>query len=207
MNAITKMLILGVLCMQLGCASTSTSNQGQENRFSFTYNDQEYSILHRSLPLNNTVNYLLSREGEAIVLSARDNNLDGVLDTLLIGDLPLETANTVYAFGINQSIAEGRYEQGEESRVFLQRTSEGFYAVQSYQQSAGVWYNTFVVYDTAEQQETRFVDQRADGVLNQVETGVGDLAATQALYQSFLEKGIQAGYIANKNGFYIVKLP
>ena len=61
------------------------------------YDDREYDIVSIGVNSVNPVNYLLLREGDTVVLRARDNNVDGVLDTLLVGTVSLDEANRIYA--------------------------------------------------------------------------------------------------------------
>ncbi len=62
---------------------TATRSQPEVNRFTFVYDNTTYDILSTDAIHGVPVNYLLLREGNTFLLRARDNNLDGVLDTLL----------------------------------------------------------------------------------------------------------------------------
>ena len=205
MNTLPIFLFACILLFQWGCSSTSY--QSEESRYSFLYNDQEYAILSRSLITGKSVNYLLMQGRDALLLSARDDNIDGVLDTLLIGDSSLENANTVYSYGMALAVTEGKYRQNQPSRVYYQRTEEGFYAIQTYEQSPSIWYNRFIIYDAVEKNEIILLDRNADGILNQIEAGNADLNASQPLYRNFLKAGVEAGQIVNINGSFVVELP
>ena len=98
-------LLLG-LCAE-GC--TTTRNAPSRSLFAFSYEGDTYEILSLVIPTNGGSNFLLLRQGERVVLRAQDEDQDGTLDTLLTGNLTLESANRIYAQGIAQAQAQGKY--------------------------------------------------------------------------------------------------
>ena len=205
MNGFSILLLACALLFGWGCSSTSY--QTEVNQFSFIYDDQMYSIVSIGVVPGNSVNYLLLREDGTLLLRARDNNLDGVLDTLLVGSITMEKADEIYAHGISQAITEGKYRQSQPSRVFFQRTAEGFYAIQTFEHASFSSYNKFVIHNNIEQTEVIFLDQKADGTLDQIESGKGELQPSQSLYEQLLQAGIQTGQIVRTNGYYLVEPP
>jgi len=170
------------------------------------YDDQEYSIVSIKVHLNDPTNYLLLRDQNTFVLRARDNNLDGVLDTLLLGSLSLEQANEIYTFGLSQAVNEGRYNRHQPSRTFYLTVEKGSHAIQSYEQPPGTWHNRFIVYDSENDIQVSILDQNADGTLDLFEKGQEDMMLNQSLYDNVLETGMQQGRIAKINGAFVVRL-
>ncbi|MBX2820444.1 MAG: hypothetical protein KTR29_12205 [Rhodothermaceae bacterium] len=202
MNRLTTLLLVSVVLSQLGCASTSS--QDEMNTFSFMYDNQEYSIVSIKIPPDDPTNYLLLREQNTFILRARDNNLDGVLDTLLVGNVSLDQANEIYSHGLSQAINKGRYNRYEPSRIYALQVEEGSHAIQSYEQPIGTWNNRFIIYNSDNEIEVSIRDQKADGTLDHIEKGQQDLQSSQPLYDNLLEAGIQQGRIANVNGVFVV---
>ncbi len=186
-----------------GCASSPPPTE--VNRFTFVYNNLAYDILSTDAIRGVPVNYLLLREGNTFLLRARDNDLDGVLDTLLAGDFSLEEANVIYAFGIAQAFAENKFKRREPPRVFYKRTVDGYYAIQSYEAAPNDWYIRFIIFNTRNNSEIAIIDVHADGILDHVEKGDGDPEASQPLYEEILEAGIRAGQITSLQGVFVVR--
>ena len=155
------------------------------------FDEREYSIVSIKVHPNAPTNYLLLREQDAFRLRARDNNLDGVLDTLLLGTLSLEQANEIYAYGLSKAIDEGRYNRHKPSRVFSLTFEEGSYAIQSYEQPTGTWNNRFIIYNSENEIQVSVLDQKADGNLDRVERGQEDMIINQPIYDNVLDTGIQ----------------
>ena len=205
MKGFSVILLSFTLLSQWGCSSTPP--QSEVNRFLFEYNDKEYSILSFGIRTGDPVNYLILREGESVALRARDNNLDGLLDTVLIGTITIEQANLIYSEGIAQALARGKYEKRQPLRVFTYATEEGVFSIQSFKRADQGWYNRFVIQYSSDETEITFMDQDANGVLDIPLGEEEDLDNSQSVYSTILEAGIQAGQIVPSNGSYIVKSP
>ena len=186
-----------------GCRSTSLP--AEVSQFSFFYDRLEYTIYSIRPVGGNPANYLLLREDARVVLRAKDDDLDGILDTLLVGDISLEEANAIYARGIAEAVLAGKYQTSEPIRIYVQeQEAGGTYTIQSYKETAGSLYNMFSIQGVERSDIAVFVDFRADGTLDRLESGSADLEKSQALYERMLGEGVDAGKILRDNGAFIV---
>lgn len=203
MNAITILPILCILLVYGACSSTS--HPTGVHQYSFIYEGEGYSILSTDANRASPVNYLLQREQGITLLRARDEDLDGILDTLLLGTISLVEANAIYLAGISLALKDGKYKNRQTEHVFSQKTEEGYLAIQSYPGSSDSLRNIrFVIHNALENRDVVFLDEKADGTLDRVVRGEGDLESSQVLYERLLEAGLQAGQVTKTGRYYAV---
>jgi hypothetical protein len=204
MKSFSGLFFICTLASGWGC--TSTSPQPEVSQFSFFYEGREYSIYSIRSIQDQPANYLLSRDGNTVVLRAKDGDLDGVLDTLMLGSISFEKANAIYASGISQAVRSGKYATSEPFSVYVRDLmTGGFSSIQTYDQAAGATYNVFTVRDVEQGIYAVFVDVHADGTLDRIESGTADLEVIQMLYESVLTEGLQSGRLVRIGGAFIVQ--
>ena len=201
-NATLLFTLLLALCAQ-GCGTTRS--EPSRSLFTFSYEGDTYEIVSLAVPTNGGSNFLLLRQGERVVLRARDNDQDGTLDTLLTGTLTLENANRIYARGIAQAQARGKYKEQLSSRRYALSRSGHTYIIQTYLLDSGASYNKFILIDDSTGTKTIIQDTDADGILDEIEGGQGDLEANQNAYAVVLKEGIRQGRIVLVDERYVVK--
>ena len=201
-NAILLLSLLHGLCAE-GCGTTRSGPS--RSLFAFSYEGDTYEIVSLVVPTNGGSNFLLLRQGERVVLRAQDEDQDGTLDTLLAGTLTLENANRIYALGIAQAQARGKYKEQLSSRRYKVFRSGHTYIIQTYLLDSGASYNKFILIDDITGTKTIVQDTDADGILDEIEGGKGDLEASQKAYAVVLKEGIRKGRIVFVDERYVVK--
>jgi len=195
-------LLLALVLYVGGCATTNP--EPERHSFAFTYEGDPYEIISVVVPTGGGGNYLALYEGNRFLIRAKDRDQDGRIDTVLVGDITLETANRIYAAGIAEAQRQGKYRETISSRVYELIQAGHTYLIQTYVVDAGRSYNKFILYDTAIGQETVFVDAEGDGILDSVASGDADLDASQPVYEMVLQEGIRDGRITRIDDRYTV---
>jgi len=193
---------LALLLGSTGCGSTKT--EPTHHLFPFFYDGLQYHIISVVTPGGGGHNFLTRREGGRVVFSAKDQDQDGILDTVVIGDASLAWANDVYSDGIGQARYRGKYRELPGSRVFEYSRLGYTLMVKTITPEGGEFYNTFIHFD-AQGHEVIGVDEGPDGVLDRITNGIADLEANQELYRIVLEEGIRLGRIRTVDGRYVVE--
>jgi hypothetical protein len=199
-TSLLRALALGLFVA--GCGTTK--NEPYRGTFTFAYEGAAYEITSLVIPANGGHNYLLLREGNRLLLRAKDADQDGTLDTLLVGTVSLENANHIYAQGLAEAQARGKYQVRQSTRYYTSSRPGYTCLVQTYLLSAVDAYNKFILVDTITGDETVSVDLDADGVLDEVERGDGTLEASQKAYAATLQEGIRTGRITRTDNKYTV---
>lgn len=185
-----------------GCGSTKTERT--QYLFPFFYDGVEYHIISVVSPDGGGHNFLTRREGGRVVFSAKDEDQDGMVDFVVIGDSSLAWANDVYSGGIDEARNRGKYRELRGSRIFEYSRLGYMLIVRTIIPDEGEFYNTFIHFD-ARRHEIIGVDDDADGVLDRITKGIADLEASQELYRTVLKEGVRLGRIQATDGRYIVE--
>jgi hypothetical protein len=185
-----------------GCGSTKTERTHYS--FPFFYDGVEYHIISVVSPEDGGHNFLTRREGGQVVFSAKDEDQDGILDTVVIGDVSLVLANDIYSGGIDQARNRGKYRELPGSRIFQYSRLGYTLMVRTITPDEGELYNTFIHFD-AQGYEVIGVDDDADGVLDRIKKGSADLTASQEQYGIVLEEGVRLGRIRATDSRYVVE--
>ncbi len=184
-------------------ACGSTRPAATQHVFRFTHDGHDYEIISVVVSADGGHNFLTRRDEGEWVLSAKDENQNGRLDTVLIGDVTLPLANEIYEAGIAEARARGKYREQTGSRIFEYQSLEYLYVVQTFVADSGEWYNSFAHFDINGREVVIF-DTDADGDLDRVARGVVDIEASQRVYELALEEGIRCGRILATNGRFVV---
>lgn len=198
-------LILLLLASQLFIGCGSTKQIHEKNLFSFMLNGENYEIISMNTESGEGGNLLILRKENRIDFSAQDLNQDGLIDTILKGDVELEEANAIYWEGIRIARNKGLYKEKEGLRTFEWKSPAVSFVLQSYiptNNSDEIFFNRFSLYLMNE--DVISIDRNADGILDEVEKGSVKLDSLQTFYTEALEIGIRAQRIIQSDGRFIV---
>ncbi len=173
--------------------------------FHFDVEGVSYEVISLSLASGEGVNYLLRREGDRVVFRARDDDQDGHIDQVLIGDAALGVADSLYALGIEEAKRRGQFARREASRVFVQTLTDGVYSVRSILTGPTEWYNAFTAGDVAGSRQVFLLDSDADGFLDPTDLDAASMRRWQAIYRSLLDEGIRTGRVERTLSGYVVR--
>ena len=118
------LLLATATCLALGCRTAGP--EPTQGRFQFAFEGHDYEILGVTTPPESRSNVLLRRDEGQVVLHAGDMDQDGRLDTLMTGSLALAEADRIYAAGIRQAQASGRYRERLLARVLVFTKTAGW---------------------------------------------------------------------------------
>lgn len=185
-----------------GCGTIAESGR---TIFPFTYENTDYEIISVVVPTDGGSNYLTLHQGGQLVLHAKDEDQDGTLDTLMVGDITLDTANHIYEAGLAEAQAQGKYKLRASSRIYSLSRNGDTFIIQTYMSDKGASYNRFTRVDAVTQQEAVLLDTDVDSVLDHVESGEHTLEESQAFYEMVLQEGIRDGRITRIEDRYVVQ--
>ena len=202
MKRLATIACVAVLGSTIGCGSTK--NETLHYSFEFDHEGVDYQIISVVAPDDRGHNFLTRREAGRVVFSAKDEDQNGTIDAVLIGDVDLAVANDIYSSGISAARAGNKYRELHGARAYSYTISGESYVVNSLsRESEGSFYNTFVFSD-GYGGEVVAVDEDADGTLDRVKKGVADLTASTELYLMVLEQGVRDGKVVSEEGRYLV---
>jgi hypothetical protein len=172
--------------------------------FPFAHEGIDYEIISVVVSDDGGHNYLTRRSVGQLVFSAKDEDQNGTLDTVLVGNISLDEANDIYLDGIDQARSLGRYREEQDPYLFEYWIGGVTYAIHSFNVGTDRHYNTLTFPDVVGR-EVICVDDGADGNLDRFKKGFGDLKASQDLYSSILSEGVRQGRIVVVGGSYVVR--
>jgi len=178
--------------------------QPSRSIFAFDFEGQSYEIISTVIETNSGYNFLIQRENQQIVLRAIDNEQDGILDSLMIGNVTLEKANEIYMSGIQKANLKGGLKKQIHRRNYQITGYTVSYNLQTYHLLSGEIYNKFIIIDNRTNQHIVLLDMNADGVLDKIEKDNNDLMKYQGLYKNVIDSGIWDGKINKKDNMYLV---
>ena len=116
MKSTLSILSVAVSFLVGGCGSTKPETT--HHVFSFSHEGDDYEIISVIVSIDGGYNLLRQRDDGRLVLSAKDGDQNGTMDDVLIGNMSLIAANDIYAAGIEQARARGRYREQAGPRTF-----------------------------------------------------------------------------------------
>lgn len=168
-------------------------------------NGENYEIISMNTESGEGGNLLILRKENKIDFSAQDLNQDGLIDTILKGDVELDEANAIYWEGIRIARNKGLYKEKEGLRTFEWKSLTMSFSLQSYtpsNNSEEIFFNRFSLYLVNE--DVISIDRNADGILDEVEKGSLKLDSVQTFYKEALEIGMRAQRVIQSDGRFIV---
>lgn len=196
------MLVAAVLLVA-GCASTQ--EVPTRHVYHFQRGAQEYEIISMSRITGEGANYLVEREDGTVRMSARDDDQDGKLDVMVAGEMRLHDANAIYEYGIAQAEQERRTAFHLTSRVYTAEQDGRHYMIKTYLTPGGGAFNRFFAQGDNGAYAFVVVDREADGQLDDLESGDGDLEALQQAYDHVIGEGMKEDCVHVMDGQYIVE--
>jgi len=196
-----KMIVILIVMIMLSFSCRSTRIQPSRSIFVFDFEGQSYEIISTVIETNSGYNFLLQRENQQIVLRAIDNDQDGILDSLMVGNVTLEKANEIYMSGIQKANSKGGLKKQIHRRNDQITGYSVSYNLHTYHLLSRESYNKF---DNRINKHIVLLDMNADGVLDKIEKDNNDLMKYQGHYEKVIALGISDGKINNKDNMYLV---
>lgn len=187
----------------LGC--NIAKNEYKKSSFTFNFDGKNYQIVSAIKRVGDGYNTLTQRDGKRTVFQAVDNDQNGELDSLMLGEITLEKANEIYAIGIAKAKATGRYQEQFHPHAYKKSNKVQTYVFQTVISKSGDIYNRFIILTHSARSETIAIDIDADGNLEKVIHGEYEPAFYQKFYNIILENGLNEGAIEKKYNMYFAK--
>lgn len=185
-----------------GCSSTNTARK--THLFLFEHEGEEYQIISVVESSSAGHNYLTLREDGQLVLSAKDEDQDGILDSMVKGDMSLIAANDIYSVGIGLARDRGKYRELPGSRTFEIWQQGHTSTIRTTTTDSGSLSNTFVYFGVTGR-EIVALDDNADGTLDRIVRGAANLEDSQKQYALALKEGVRLGRIRQSQGQFVVE--
>ncbi len=204
MKSSKMFLVLMIIIFLIGCAAQNKIRYGVYN---FSYEGKDYKIESYTPPTGNGNNFLVLKEGNDIILKAIDKEQNGYIDKILRGDVPLQKVREIYSNGLQKCSKSGKIETKYSEKSYMFEDVGNKYFLATYTINPNEVYNKFTIlkkYDVDRIKELVFIDDLADGTLDEVISGMATADEYQNLYKNVLEKGVKNGGIDIVHDKYLV---
>jgi len=176
-------LALVLATLSVGCVSAALPHS---TSFAFDLDGTPYVIISAGTAAE-PANDLVRHDGPRVVLRGRDRDQDGVLDTVLVGSVPLAVADAVYRRGIEIAQARGAARARDLARSFELAEGSTRLVVWSVAEGGSGWANRFVRYGLRGQPGPEYTDSDADGRLDSPAP-----SDAQSAYERIVAAGLRA---------------
>ncbi|MDZ7319606.1 MAG: hypothetical protein ONB11_10650 [candidate division KSB1 bacterium] len=175
------------------------------SQYNFTLDNENYRIRSIISPVKSECyNEVIGQKFVAV-----DYDQDGVLDAVVMGDVALSEAQTIYQFGLSSLSRENKLKVRTPGRnSFAQEKDKFQLEIRSFRRLNAPPFNEFRVTDKRPLVGVEVVvllDQNADGTLDEILMGSGSLEKFQSQYAEMIEAGLQSGELIKLNGAIVVK--
>jgi hypothetical protein len=206
MNLILRLLIIVILLGLNNCVSSSELLNNYSSLLTFSHEGQQFKIIGFSPKETEGYNLLIRAEGNDILIKCIDKQQDGILDEVIIGDIPLDKANNIYQEAIMTASLKGSITQKYFEKYYITSNKKNIFELRTYVLADGDIYNFFATKSINDDDVYITRDLLADGSLDYFEEGEGDLTLFQSLYDEVIQKGIRENKIKVLEGtFQIMK--
>lgn len=194
------------LLVLAGCATTRMT--ASNTKMSFEFEGDSYTIQSHNPDNQVGYNILVSTNGDNTVLKALDEQQDGIIDTVVVGQIPVWKAQMIYDSGIKAGKEKGAVSKRYVERTYTCSDADNYYVLQTFELAMGDVYNKLVIQDRS----TAFfqavvTDIGADGNLNKVEKdGKMSIDAYQGFYRHVIARGLSEGKIQKSDNRYLVAM-
>lgn len=203
MNTIHRASPWILLAIFLGCSGPREASRSHV--FTFTHDDRQYEIISSVRPQGEGSNDLILRDGRRVLLRARDTEQAGVVDVVLVGDATVQEANVIYASGLAQARAQGKFATYEPVRLFELQQEDAIYMLQTYMPDANTTYNKLTILDPRGDLRAIFIDTGANGEVDDRRAGTISHEAAQDIYRIVLDEALSQRRVEVDADRYIVK--
>jgi hypothetical protein len=171
----------------------------------FDYEGKTYRIESVNPASKVGYNILALREEDQDRVVGLDYDQDGMLDGVVEGMISLDRAIRIYSAGIaegeRRGVVRSRF-QTHEYRVVI---NDYTYVLVTYKLALGDVFNRLTILTAYyAPEEAILLDLGADGKLDTIENGDGDLEYYQALYDQVIDQGLKYGRVERIDGMYQV---
>ena len=199
---ITFILYLVLIISVSGCFSSEL----KVSEFEFNYNNQNY-IIRSAYCANDpeSCNQIMGPDFIAV-----DMNQDRIVDKILKGDITLLEAQEIYDYSLDILSKQGKINEiNRESKKYLNKEDDYNFEMISFFPRSNSPFNEFKVLDIRNNlfkgRENIFVDNNADGILDELLKGTMDIVEAQVHYSKLIEKGLGNNNLIKMDEFIIVK--
>jgi len=202
----TQCMVLASLisALLLRC-TTPLPKEGIFGQYSFQYEGATYLIHSLTPKYKDGYNVLIQKRGDQIVLQGIDREQDGILDELIVGEIPLEKAKEIYKKGISEAERRGNVYKKNVNREYRTTIDDYTYVVVTYLLELGSIYNRLTIMEPwFSKVEVVILDSGADGTLDKIEKGEGILEEYQKKYSLVLQRGLKEKKVIKSEGTYQV---
>ncbi|MDZ7331343.1 MAG: hypothetical protein ONB31_05155 [candidate division KSB1 bacterium] len=195
--------IAAIIAMLMTCAHQKP--QVTVSQYRFILNDESYRIRSiQSTEKSNSYNEVIGDRFLAV-----DYDQDGVLESVVLGDVSLNEAQKVYDYGLNSLFQANklRVREPDYSR-YVQEKDHLQFEIRSFRPSHEAPFNQFRITNVrtlVPAEVLVFIDYNADGVLDEVLKGEASLEQYQSRYQEMIQIGLEHGELVKLNGLILVK--
>jgi hypothetical protein len=174
--------------------------------YSFNYEGKEYRIESVTPSYSEGYNILSLRDGDKLVVKGIDKEQDGQLDELLVGNISLDDARTIYREGILEGERRGYLKKRTFAREYKTTDPLNDFILATYILATGEVYNKLTISNNQNFGDTSVVvDQDADGQIDRIESGFESVSTYQKYYSEVLERGLKDRKIVKSGKRYIVE--
>ncbi|OGU56473.1 MAG: hypothetical protein A2V66_05750 [Ignavibacteria bacterium RBG_13_36_8] len=204
MFIIKHTIIIFTILLILHACSSSENTTGMTG-FYFRIGGTKYQIETVPSQFGQGYNVLAHREGNIIYLLAIDKEQDGEIDEVVAGNIDLEEANRIYHYGISYGERIGYVKKRFFERKYDTTDEMYEYTLKTYILALGPTFNRLTIkHKMRLRSEIVILDMDANGEIERIEKGIGDMEELRRQYRYVLEKGIKESKVEYKEGTYKV---
>ncbi|MBK8944650.1 MAG: hypothetical protein IPM32_05180 [Ignavibacteriae bacterium] len=195
-------LICLISYLIIGCASSS---EMRVSEFKFNYSGQNYVLRSAYCPNNpKSCNQIIGSN-----FIAADLNQDRIIDEVINGEISISTAQNIYDYCLDALEKQGKVNQidlGNTTFSFIENNT--IYEIKSFSSIKSAHFNQFSIkekFKIIEYKISVFVDNNADGNLDETLKGNITISEAQEKYKTIIEKGLKMNKLSKINGFILSK--
>ncbi|MBK7104825.1 MAG: hypothetical protein IPH62_06035 [Ignavibacteriae bacterium] len=202
LKAVPFSLICLISYLVFGCAS---STEMRVSEFKFIYSGQDFILRSAYCPNNpKSCNQII---GSNFV--AADLNQDRIIDEVINGEISISKAQTIYDYCLENLEKQGKVNQidlGNSTYTFIENNIT--YEIKSFSSIKNIHFNQFSIKEKFHLTSFKiavFVDNNADGKLDETLKGEISVSEAQAKYEMLIKKGLASHKLSKNNGFILSK--
>ncbi|MCW8850890.1 MAG: hypothetical protein OQJ81_12990 [Melioribacteraceae bacterium] len=198
-----NILLSFVIPLALTCC---ISSELKISEFEFIYNNTKYKIRSAYCPGNPESCNQLSSEN----FIATDLDQDRIIDEIISGDVSLSEAQEVYDHCLNLLESQNKLSQiSKEDKKYIFTDFEFNFEIQTLYPKTKMPLNEFTIADKRKgkviYKVSVFMDNDADGILDELLKGDIELKEAQLMYKNVLEKGLATNNLEQINNNIVVR--